>query len=59
MLERSGFRLLSARDGREAADVFEEHAEAIVCVIPDLTMPRFAPPQFPFLLGVGVGVRGS
>ena len=40
MLERMGFSILTAPDGREALNVFREHADEIVCVLLDLTMPR-------------------
>ena len=40
MLERMGFSVLTAPDGREALKVFREHTDKIVCVLLDLTMPR-------------------
>jgi PAS domain S-box-containing protein len=40
MLERLGFTVLSATDGREAVERFREHTEEIVCVLLDLVMPR-------------------
>jgi CheY-like chemotaxis protein len=40
MLERMGFTVLTADDGREAVDVFREHADEIVCVLLDWTMPH-------------------
>ena len=40
MLERLGFSVLTAPDGREALKVFGEHADEIVCVLLDLTMPH-------------------
>ena len=40
MLERIGFRTISAADGEQAVALFRNHAEEIVCVILDLTMPR-------------------
>lgn len=40
MLERIGFRVLVAEDGLGAVALFREHAEDIVCVILDLTMPH-------------------
>ena len=40
MLERMGFSVLTATDGREALKVFGEHAGEIVCVLLDLTMPH-------------------
>ncbi|MFV8749835.1 response regulator [Nannocystaceae bacterium ST9] len=39
-LERLGFRVVVASDGREAVERFREHADAIVCVLLDLTMPE-------------------
>jgi len=40
MLERLGFSVLTAPDGREAMKVLREHADEIVCVLLDLTMPH-------------------
>ncbi|HNY66534.1 MAG TPA: PAS domain S-box protein [Deltaproteobacteria bacterium] len=40
MVERLGYAVLTSPDGKEAIDVFREHADEIVCVILDLTMPR-------------------
>jgi len=40
MLERLGFDVLTASDGREAMKVLHEHADEIVCVLLDLTMPQ-------------------
>jgi two-component system cell cycle sensor histidine kinase/response regulator CckA len=40
MLERMGFDVLTAPDGREGVEVFREHAGEIVCVLLDLTMPH-------------------
>ena len=40
MLERLGFSVLTALDGREAVEVFREHSGEIVCVLLDLTMPH-------------------
>jgi PAS domain S-box-containing protein len=39
-LELLGYRLLTARDGVEAIQVFQQHRGTIRCVITDLTMPR-------------------
>jgi PAS domain S-box-containing protein len=39
MLEWSGFQVLSVADGDEALAVYRQHADAIVCVLLDLTMP--------------------
>jgi PAS domain S-box-containing protein len=40
LLERKGFTVLTAGDGRRATEVFREHKDEIVCVLLDLTMPR-------------------
>ena len=40
MLERLGFTVLTAADGREGMALYRAHADEIVCVILDLTMPR-------------------
>ena len=40
ILERYGFVVLIAADGREAIRLFQAHHERIVCVLLDLTMPR-------------------
>ncbi len=40
MLERLGFSVLTAPDGREALKLLGEHAHDIVCVLLDLTMPH-------------------
>lgn len=40
MLSRLGFEVLTAGDGVEALEVFDEHSDRITCVICDLTMPR-------------------
>jgi CheY-like chemotaxis protein len=39
-LESRGFEVLTAADGQEGLDLFEEHAEDICLVLVDLTMPR-------------------
>src|SRR4029453_9734263 len=39
MLERAGFKVLTANDGRQGVEVFREHATEIAAVILDLTMP--------------------
>ena len=39
-LRRRGFGVLEARDGREALDLWEEHAAAVDMVLTDLVMPR-------------------
>jgi PAS domain S-box-containing protein len=40
MLERMGFRVLTADDGKEAVELFDHHRNEIALVILDLTMPR-------------------
>jgi len=40
MLERSGFNVLTARDGEEAVKIFREHRSEIKTVVLDVTMPR-------------------
>jgi len=40
MLERMGFDVLLANDGREAVETFRAHADRIRCVLLDLTMPE-------------------
>lgn len=42
ILERMGFSVLAARDGREGIQVFEEHRGEIAVVLLDLTMPRMS-----------------
>ncbi len=39
-LEQLGFDVLTAIDGRHAVDIFSANADAIVCVLLDLTMPH-------------------
>ncbi|MCF6286140.1 MAG: response regulator, partial [Candidatus Hydrogenedentes bacterium] len=39
-LERMGFDVLAASDGREGLDVFSNHCDEIVVVLLDLTMPH-------------------
>ena len=40
MLERFGFKVLTAADGRAGVDLFREHADSIAAVLLDLMMPR-------------------
>ena len=40
MLERLGFEVRCARDGREGVEMFEQHADEIDLVLLDMTMPR-------------------
>jgi PAS domain S-box-containing protein len=39
-LKRAGFSVLMANDGREAVEVFRNHADEIIAVLLDLTMPE-------------------
>ena len=41
-LERSGYRVLTARNGRNSLDIFAEHALEIDLVILDLNMPEMS-----------------
>ncbi len=40
LLERLGFEVLTAADGREAIRIFREHYERLTAVVLDLTMPH-------------------
>jgi CheY-like chemotaxis protein len=40
MLTRLGYRVLDAKDGFEALEIFQKHQHEISCVLSDLTMPR-------------------
>ena len=40
VLERAGYRVLLARDGREALDVFEEQPDRVDLALLDVVMPR-------------------
>jgi two-component system cell cycle sensor histidine kinase/response regulator CckA len=40
MLERLGYRVLTAADGGVGVDLFRDHADAIAAVLLDLTMPH-------------------
>jgi len=42
VLRRAGFDVLTAHDGQEGVDVFREHADEIVAVLLDMTMPRLS-----------------
>jgi two-component system, cell cycle sensor histidine kinase and response regulator CckA len=64
MIMQLGFRVLEARDGIEAVEVFRQHQEDIICVICDLIMPRMGgwetlsairnlSPDIPFILSSG------
>jgi two-component system cell cycle sensor histidine kinase/response regulator CckA len=39
-LERNGYSVLCAQNGREALDVFSHHASDVACVLLDLVMPE-------------------
>ncbi len=39
MLESAGYRVLTAKDGKEAADIYKEHAGEIDLVVLDVIMP--------------------
>jgi len=40
MLEKAGFVVIEAADGRQGVDLFREHKDQIVAVLLDLTMPK-------------------
>ena len=40
MVEHFGFQVVTAVDGEDTLEVFRKHADEIVCVILDLSMPR-------------------
>ncbi len=40
MLERLGFKVLTAADGAEAVNIFQEKEKEITCILCDLSMPR-------------------
>jgi two-component system, cell cycle sensor histidine kinase and response regulator CckA len=40
ILERMGFKVVTAVDGREGIEIFRQLADKIVCVMLDLTMPN-------------------
>jgi DNA-binding NtrC family response regulator len=42
MLDRAGFTVLMAEDGRKGVEVFRKHAEDIRLVLLDLTMPHLS-----------------
>lgn len=45
VLERAGYRVVSAADGREALEQFETEGEQIALVLLDIVMPRMSGPQ--------------
>ena len=40
MLERMGFKVLTAADGVEGVDLFRAHADEVRCILLDFSMPR-------------------
>jgi two-component system, cell cycle sensor histidine kinase and response regulator CckA len=40
VLKQSGFMVLTAVDGVDALEIFQQHRDEIGCVLCDLTMPR-------------------
>lgn len=40
MLEQLGYSVITAQDGCEAIEVFQQHKTAIFCIILDVQMPR-------------------
>ncbi len=40
LIEKMGFTAITARNGLEGLEVFQQYQEEIRCVITDLTMPR-------------------
>ncbi len=40
MMEQAGYRVLTARDGQEAVDIFQVHGDAITVVLLDLKIPK-------------------
>lgn len=42
LLERQGFRVITASDGQDGVNLLRANADQIVCVLLDLTMPRLA-----------------
>jgi two-component system, cell cycle sensor histidine kinase and response regulator CckA len=42
MLIRMGYKVLEAKDGMEAIEIFQQHQDEVRCVLSDLTMPRMS-----------------
>jgi len=53
MLTRMVFRVLLAKDGVEALEVFREHSSKVHVVLSDLSMPRLIRPGIPAILASG------
>jgi PAS domain S-box-containing protein len=45
ILEDAGYRVLVARDGREAVSIFKQHADEVDLVLFDVIMPRLTGPE--------------
>lgn len=45
VLEGMGYRVMTAEDGREAVEVYQEHGDKIDIVILDVVMPRLSGPE--------------
>jgi DNA-binding NtrC family response regulator len=68
ILERKGYRVLTAADGEEALHIFRNHRDRIALVLSDVVMPRLSGPglysalrrggvQVPFLFMSGYTAR--
>ena len=66
VLEKAGFKVIEAADGRQAVDLVREHGDEIAAVLLDLTMPkksgeeafyemRFVKPDLRVILSSGYG----
>ncbi len=45
MVQRYGFSVLTAEDGRAGIEILQAHADSIVCVLLDMTMPHLDGPE--------------
>ena len=58
MLEKLGYDVLTASDGREGLELFRRHAEQIACVVLDMTMPEMSGDEvFREMRGLDADVR--